>query len=80
MAYVNSGYTDMQIAVRVCFFFASLAVALWYLCTVCRLPPHVKLTNDQRNLVWISIAGVCFNDPTYLITIFKPSLFSSIVS
>jgi len=80
MAYVNSGYTDMQIAVRLCFLIFSLAATIWYLWTVCRQPPHVKMTDDQRSLVWISIAGVCFNDPTYLISIFKPSLFSSVVS
>ena len=30
--------------------------------------------------MWISIAVVLFNDPTYLISIYKPTLFSSMLS
>ena len=80
MAYVNPGYTEMQIAVRISFFCVTISLAAWFLFTLYQVPRNVAFTKDQKNLVWISIAGAFFNDPTYLITIFKPSLFSSVVS
>ena len=77
MAYVNDGYTDMQIGVRLSFFIMSLLITLVYLYTVCKVK---NKTRDQMQLVWISIGVVLFNDPTYLISIYKPTLFSSMVS
>ena len=58
----------------------SALIVIWYLCKVCKMPKHIQLTSDQRSLVWISIATVFFNDPTYLASIFKPSLFTSVIS
>ena len=80
MAYINPGYTDMQIAVRMTFFCFTIFIVGCFLLKLYQVPKNVSLTKDQKNLVWISLAGAFFNDPTYLITIFKPSLFSSVVS
>lgn len=80
MAYINPGYTDMQIGVRFTFLAVSGVITLWYLCTVCRIPRTVRATHDQKHLVLISIACVLFNDPTYLVSIYRPGVFTSIVS
>jgi Wnt-binding factor required for Wnt secretion len=58
----------------------SLLVCIVYLWKICRLPRHVNRTHDQRALVWITVALVFFNDPTYPAAIYKPSLFTSVIS
>jgi hypothetical protein len=60
--------------------FLSLAVCIAYLCKICRVPPNIEKTPDQKQLVWVSISVVFFNDPTYLVSIYKPSLFTSVIS
>lgn len=80
MAYVNPQYTNMQLGVRISFMLFSLGICIFYLWKMCRQPRHVQITRDQRALVWISISLVLFNDPTYVAAVFKPSLFTSIVS
>jgi hypothetical protein len=77
MAYVNESYTEMQMGVRLSFLVLSLLITLVYLYTVCRLKYK---TSDQSQLIWISIGVVLFNDPTYIISIFRPTLFSSLLS
>lgn len=47
MAYINSRYTDMQIAVRLTFMLLSLLVCVVYLCKMCRIPRHLPKTSDQ---------------------------------
>lgn len=80
MAYVNGEYTKMQIAVRLTFMILSLIACIIFLCKICKLPRHLDKTSDQRQLVWISIALVLFNDPTYAASIFKPSMFTNAIS
>ncbi len=80
MAYVNAQYTTMQISVRLTFMLLSLAVCLAYLCKVCKLPKIIQRTSDQKQLIWITIALVLFNDPTYAASIYKPSMFTNVVS
>ena len=46
MSYINSRYTDMQLAVRLSFMFLSLGVCIVYLCKMCRLPRHLRKTSD----------------------------------
>ena len=47
MAFINSRYTDMQMAVRLTFMLLSLLVCIVYLCKICRLPRYIKRTSDQ---------------------------------
>ena len=47
MAFINSRYTDMQMAVRLTFMLLSLLVCIVYLCKICRLPRYIQKTSDQ---------------------------------
>jgi hypothetical protein len=47
MAFINSRYTDMQMAVRLTFMLLSLLVCIVYLCKICRLPRYIQRTSDQ---------------------------------
>ena len=80
LAYINESFTDTQLAVRVIFMALSALFCLLYLCKVCRLPKQLPQTSDQRQLVWISIACVFFNDPTYAVNIYKPTFYTYIIS
>ena len=47
MAFINSRYTDMQMAVRLTFVLLSLLACIVYLCKMCRLPRYIQRTSDQ---------------------------------
>jgi hypothetical protein len=46
MAFINSRYTDMQLAVRLTFVILSLLACIVYLCKMCRLPRYIQRTSD----------------------------------
>jgi hypothetical protein len=80
MAYFNPHYTDLQIQVRSTFIVMTLTLIVYYMYRTCKVPRHVVLNEDQKAVTWLGIGCVLFNDPTYLASVYKPGIFSSVVS